>query len=523
MKKIIISSIAFVLLSISCNKDFLNTKPVDSATLESLFSNADNLKLAVNGIYDVFQGGVWGGSFYHLAPHTDGISEDAILCCDWEGGFKLIAAGTILPSSTYGVVGFKWGYGYQGISRANAVLAHIDNPEIVLTDDDRAKYKGEVRFLRGLMYFELTNNYGDVPLILEPVEISKAKVPRNPKADVIKAVLEDLDFAAANLGTTPINGEIGRPVKQSALGLKARVLLYQGKWAEAAAAAKQVIDMELSGATGLSSDYEGLFNGTNKSDKEVLFAIQYRGASASSADVGEGNYLNMHYGPINEETGGGWGSLTYEETMFDAFYMKDGLSKDQSPLFDPAHPYANRDKRLYWSFFVPEYATWDGKPYTEANYNGSIPELPLGTKKWVSETDINQNNGAQSGGNANYIILRYADVLLMYAEAQNEAVGPDASVYAAINKVRARAEVASVTTGLTQSQMRDVIRHERKVEFSQEGLRYFDLIRWGIAKQLINSNKRAGNNWHDYNALLPIPQSEINANPNLTQNPGYPQ
>jgi len=517
MKKIIIGLIAFILISISCKKDFLDKKPIDSATLESLFSDADNLKLAINGIYDVFQGGVWAGSFYHLAPHTDGISEDAVLCCDWEAGFKLIPAGTILASSG-GVVSYKWWYGYMGISRANAVLAHIDNPQIVLSDDVRTKYKAEVRFLRGLIYFELTNNYGDVPLILEPVEISKAKVSRNKKEEVIKAVLEDLDFAAANLGTTPLNGEIGRPVKQSAVGIKARVLLYQSRWAEAAEAAKQVMDMESSGATGLSSNYEGLFNGTNKTDKEVLFAIQFRGASASSADVGEGNYLTEHYGPINVETGGGWGSLTYEETMFDAFYMKDGLPKDRSPLFDPANPYANRDKRLYWSFFVPGFAVWDGKPYTEANYNGTIPELPLGTKKWVCETDNDANSGS-----ANFIILRYADVLLMYAEAQNETAGPDASIYEAINKVRARAEVASVTPGLSQGQLRDVIWHERKVEFSQEGLRYFDLIRWGTAKQLINSNKRSSNNWHDYNALLPIPQSEMNANHNLVQNPGYPQ
>jgi hypothetical protein len=279
------------------------------------------------------------------------------------------------------------------------------------------------------------------------------------------------------------------------------------------------MNLETSGVVGLDPNYGSLFDGTNKTSKEVLFDIQSKGASASSADVGEGNALSICYGPVSVESGGGWGSISYEESMFDAFYMKDGLPKDQSPLYDAANPYANRDSRFYGSFLVAGFSKWNGKDYTESNYNGLIPDLPINTKKWVSEQDV-----SDAGlGDANYIILRYADVLLMFAEAQNEAVGPDASVYDAINKVKARAQMPPVTPGLSQIEMRDVIRHERKVEFSQEGLRYFDLLRWGIAKQLINSNQRETRNWHDYNALLPIPQSEMNANPNLTQNPGYPQ
>ncbi len=238
-----------------------------------------------------------------------------------------------------------------------------------------------------------------------------------------------------------MNDQTGRPTKQSALGLKTKVLLYEKKWAEAAAVAKQVMNLESSGIVSLSSDYESLFNGTDKANKEVLFDVQFKAPA-----VGEGNYLSDHYGPVGVDNGGGWGSISYQEPMFDAFYMKDGLPKTSSPLYDPANPYANRDTRLYGSFFVPGFSSWQGKPYTEQNYAGQIPELPLNTKKWLTTVDIS----FEQDGNANLILLRYADVLLMYAEAQNEAVGPDISVYEAINKVRTRAQMPDITPGLSR-------------------------------------------------------------------------
>ncbi len=352
-----------------------------------------------------------------------------------------------------------------------------------------------------------------MPLILKPIDRKDAKVARNTKDEVIKAVLEDLEIAINNLETTPLNNQVGRPTKQSALGLKVKVLLFNKRWAEAAATAKEVIDLESSGAVALSSDYGALFDGTDKANKEVLFDVQFKAPS-----VNEGNYLSEHYGPTGVDNGGGWGSISYQEPMFDAFYMKDGLPKDVSPLYDPANPYANRDPRLYGSFFVPGFTTWQGKPYTDQNYAGQIPTLPLNTKKWVTTKDVS----FAEDGDANLILLRYADVLLMYAEAQNEAAGPDETVYAAINKVRARSQMPPVAAGLSKDQMTEIIRHERKVEFSQEGLRYLDLIRWGIAEQKINSNTRSTRNWKaDTHSILPIPQSEIDANPELVQNPNY--
>ncbi|MBA4166983.1 MAG: RagB/SusD family nutrient uptake outer membrane protein [Chitinophagaceae bacterium] len=511
MKKSVLILFCLAFFS-GCNRDFLNKNPKETSSLNQLFATPEDLALAVNGIYDVFQGTIWGGSFFHLRPHFDGVTEDAIFCCPWEGSYQILAQGAITPSSG-GIVDYIWDFGYKGISRANAVLANINRTDIVIPPNTRAKFEGETRFLRALMYFELANNYGDVPLLLAPVERKKSRVARTPKSQVIDSVIADLDIAIANLETTPFNGQIGRPTKQSALGLKTRVLLYNKKWIEAAATAKQVMDMEADGTVALSSNYEGLFNGTNKADKEVLFDVQFL-----APKVGEGNYLGESYGLLGADNGSGWGSLSYQETMFDAFYMKDGKPITSSPMYDATNPYANRDPRFYWSFFVPGYGSWQGKPYTENNYAGLIADLPINTKKWVTEKDLN----FVEEGNANLIILRYADVLLMYAEAQNESDVRDATVYAAINKIRSRAQMPDIQPGLSKDQMTDVIRHERKVEFSQEGLRYHDLVRWGIAEQLINANKRETRNYKfEVNKVLPIPQSEMDANPNLVQNPGY--
>lgn len=513
MKKSLVLCILLGTLA-ACNKDFLDRKPLGSASVASLFQDEDGLKLAINGVHSALVGPNlwWEGNFYYMTPHNDGITEDAVIQFEHEGWFQPWANGSITPTTRW--IDAKWNIGFKGIARANAVLANIDG--IAMTEQQRDKYKAEVRFLRGFIYSELVKYFGGVPLILKPVLPAEAIVPRNTKEEVLAAVMEDLDFAIANLDVAPRNNERGRPTKTAALGIKTRVLLHQGNWAGAAAAAHAIIDLEPSGAVGLSTNYESLFNARGEDDKEIIFAYQHIGPTANSSDVGQGSILAKLYGPKLVDRGNGWGSIYYQEAMFDAFYMKDGLPVTSSPLYDPANPYANRDPRLYWSFLIPGISTWNGNPYTAVNYNGQIPELPINTRKWVSDIDTDSQ-----AGNTDFIIVRYADILLMYAEAKNEVSGPDASVYTAINKVRRRAQMPDVTPGLSKEAMRQVIWHERKVELSQEGLRFHDLVRWGIAKEKINSNKRQQRNWQDYNAILPIPQTEMNVNRKLVQNPGY--
>jgi hypothetical protein len=347
------------------------------------------------------------------------------------------------------------------------------------------------------------------------------EVARAPKAQVLDAIYADLDFAEANLEMTPFNGDIGRPTSQAAAGLKARVKLYNGDFQGAAAEAKKVMDMSAANpdVIGLVDNYEDVFSPTNENNKEVLFDIQYTGGTQ-----GEGNFMQVALAPGPEGTpGNGWGSITPTDQLANSFYMTDGLPIDESPLFDENNPYENRDPRMFGNLFVPGVSTWRGETYNES-LSGFSPFYAV--KKWVDPNAIIGEDGC-SCNETNFILLRYADILLIYAEATNELSGPTAEVYDAVNQVRARAGMPDFPAGLSQDEMREEIKHERHVEFPWEGTRYFDLIRWGDAADVVTTVTLFGESLDDRlfeapkHNLLPIPQNEIDLNPNLTQNQGY--
>ena len=210
---------------------------------------------------------------------------------------------------------------------------------------------------------------------------------------------------------------------------------------------------------------------------------------------------------------GWWNSVLPFQNLVDDYECTDGLAINQSPLYDPQHPYENRDPRLDQSIMVPgsslgfpDYPTW----------NSRIPIMPVPLKynmrKYVESSQTVSFDAANHCQN-DIVLLRYADVLLIYAEAQNEAVGPDGSVYSALNLIRERSSMPDITVGLTQPEMRERIRHERRIEFAFEGQRLLDLKRWKIADQKINAigTDQAPIKYifqaNDY--LWPFPQGEI--------------
>jgi hypothetical protein len=542
MKKIISLLMCFtgVVLGTQCKDDFLERTPPGVGSVEVFFRSEEELVAGINGVYQSFQGDWWGGAFVHLQPHLDGATDNGKVCCNWEYEIKAIASGTMNPN-TGGFVNWKWTYGYQAITRINQLLDVIARNSIPeLAPANAAKWEGELKFLRAFVYSQLIFYYGDVPLILTPVTPEEAKaLTRTPKSEVFNQIIADLDFAIANLEQTPNNAQFGRPTTQLASALKGKVYLYESRWPEAARAFRDVMALE-GGAVLLDPDYEGLFRGRNEQSKEILFSVQYVGIGQGGAGKGEGNFIQTHYAPIIPgDLGAGWQSLLHTTTMRDKYYMIDGLPIGQSPLYNPDSVFLRRDPRLGMTFYIPgyrktsardsvPYATYRGKPllndYLE-HQGVRLNQIPgaarMGTKKWVAEFD---NTSFSSDFSTDLILLRYADVLLMYAEAQNEAAGPDASVYAAVNKVRARVGMPDFPTGLSQEQMRQEIRHERDVEFAMEGLRYNDLLRWRIAEKVLPSMPASlENRTFDpaKNYLWPIPQAVIDANPNITQNPGY--
>jgi hypothetical protein len=412
-----------------------------------------------------------------------------------------LAQGQILPTSG-GLVRDIYNNCYAGIGSCNFFLDNVDRtpvPEATLN-----RYKGEVRFLRALFYFMLAEHYGGVPLYTTPVTIDEAKVKQSPKAEVLQQVHADLDFAIANLPDAAYTD--GHAVKGSAQGQKARVLLHEGRWQEAAEVANQIIQ---GGRFRLFDNFRTLFLASGQTDNpEILFSTRYL-----SPDIN-----------ANIDVRWAWqGAVNPRQELVDAYECADGLSISASPLYDPSNWRLNRDPRLLLTI----------KGFDDTAINSAGQEMPFNYHA-ISGTGYEPVKYCNwdmlpidysTISEQDWILIRYADVLLMYAEARNEVSGPDASVYSAVNQVRARADMPSLPEGLTQDAMRERIRNERRVELALEGIRWSDVLRWRTAETYIptlvdpGGTRRAFDPSKHY--LLPFPQSEIDVNENLDQNPGY--
>jgi hypothetical protein len=286
------------------------------------------------------------------------------------------------------------------------------------------------------------------------------------------------------------------------------------KWKLAADAAKAVMDLAPSAGYGLFANYRSLFLPANENSAETVFDVQFKITElGNSFDLIDRQYNTN--APLRD--------------LIDAYDMKDGLPPAQSALYNPAKPYDNRDPRMYQTIVYP------GDTYIGAVTTPTTPFkiTGYGVKKYsIYDKEANSNLINQSfRSETNYMAIRYADVLLMYAEAQNESAGPDASVYNALNLIRQRAGLSpyQVPAGKTQSQMRDFIRHERRMELALEGFYYTDIRRWKTAEQVMNATiynsqnlpilARSFNAARDY--WWPVPQTQRDLNPNLSQNPNY--
>lgn len=495
-----INMIGFVFL-LGCSEDFLETQPTDMYIEDIFWKTGSNALAGLNGCYNALM----STSLYNtLNIELENVTPNAYSVTD---GLNLIAVSTHDAVNCSAING-RYNANYTGVGRTNILLANID--KINMDESLKSRIKGEAKFLRGLYYFDLATFYGGVPLILDAPDIEKqSKLPRNTRAEVIKQVLQDLDEASAVLPLIyASSADKGRATKGAALALKTRVLLYESKWSEAAAAAKAVMDLN---QYSLFPDYRGLFMLKNEGNTEVIFDVQFKVPElGSNIDITLDQF--KHPSPL--------------QGLVNDYLMIDGKPIGESPLYNPSNPYNNKDPRFYATITYPG-GMWKGKIF-----NAYETWTGYGQKKYcVYEDNVVPLEYIGAGGRSelNYILLRYADVLLMYAEAQNEAGGPDASVYAALNKIRARVGMPDVNTGLSKDEMRKVIRHERRIELAGEGFYYNDILRWKIAENVNNGPVytydnivvvvRVFNPSRDY--LWPIPSVEIERNPALEQNPGY--
>ena len=557
-------SIVCAILFSGCSKDdFLEVPNTGAVSSETAFSTETSADLVLNDVYSNLP-----DLYNFIFEPFDSWTDDLMTGFNWNISSQVarskvtINANTVLwydwaPASMW----LDWTTLYKRVRKCNVFIAGVENS--ALSDEYKQGKLGEAKVLRAYFYHQLWMLYGGVPLITKPdnreTDGEAIFHPRASFDETFDFIQKELADAAAMLPANNGNDGAGKITRGAALTIKGWVELFYAskrnnpgndlsRWATAAATNKQVMEMGYS----LYPKYDEFFLTTGNNNDEGILYREY-------LTVKQGSNILGYQGPNNVGTQWlSWGGSTPTQELVDDYAMANGKAiGDPGSGYDPARPYANREPRFRQSILYNG-NTFNGLPFLSAVGSGSN-EIDLAdatdntntgycTKKRM-DTTVNIFQWAASA--QNYYYFRYAEVLLNYAEAQNESVGPDESVYAAMDQIRTRAGIPTFTDvypGATQTQMRDLIRRERRIEMAFEGKRYFDLIRWETAEVNLNkvmhgmkitSNGSGGYNYERINAipggapqwsfdknknyLLPIPLSALGRNPALTdhQNPGY--
>lgn len=545
---------AMTSLVVSCKRNLLDIYPSNALSDATVFTDIQFANRFLNNIYGTMPNGYarrdqnpgdagWSRGMSAFAMATDD-AEANNLAASTHG----LNQGT-LPT-TWAYADDIWVQNYAVIRKANIFTEQID--QVPGDETLKARMKAEAKFLRAFAYAELVKCFGGVPLILTAGTPEEAIVPRNTYEECITQIVKDCDEAAPALPVASAPADLGRATKMAALALKARMLLYFAsplnnpnsdvtRWQAAATAAKAAMAFGTPTGTGdydLFPDYYRLFI-DKLGNKEVIFARKFQNPSINPSDGAR----NKWYMSVPNANDGAWGGFSPTQNLVDAYEMKNGKPiSDPSSGYDPQSPYTDRDTRLdksilhqgsiYKSGIVIE--TFRGGNTNNTNRLDSS-KTGYGLLKLVDTSKY----GAAGNADNDWIFIRYAEVLLNYAEAQNEAVGPDASVYEALNKVRARSGQPALS-GLSKDELRNRIRNERRVELVFEEHRFFDVRRWKLGmtyfkapiyKVQITKNpdgsltynyiKWEDRDYKEFHDRLPIPQSEIDRNGQLEQNLGY--
>ena len=555
-KYIYIAALGAVVMASACKKNYLDLVPTSQVSDASIVGDSTVFEAFVTnrymGIKIIDKEGEgtlpgFGRAFEYSMWSSN--SDESIYNND--DGSWLIQRGQIAPENL-GNAGAFWGRSYRGIRDCNYALSNIAG--VTMSTTHKNYLTGELMFIRAFRYHDLIRNYGGVVLVGDKVynlsdNFTDASVyQRSSIKDCITYAVGQLDKAAQLLPQD--NGGawvLGRATKGAALALKARLQLYAasplyntGTWTDAAAAAKAVMNLN---KYSIQSDYSSLFIDQGMSSNEIIFGRQY---TTTAPHV----RMEIANGPNGY---GGWAGNTPLQNLVDDYQMSNGKNiTDAGSGYNAQNPYVNRDRRFYATVlydtaiyrgdtlkaFIP-----GGKDSKDGPSNWNTTKTGYYLRKFMNDKNVIDNPWSSTGQQP-WIYIRYAEVLLNYAEAQNEAVGPDASVYSAVNQIRQRASVnqPALTAGLSQSQMRDAIRKERRIELAFEEHRFYDVRRWMIADVtenlpaggvIITKNTNGtftytskvaldGRAFYKKNYWLPIPRSEILASGNqLKQNDGY--
>ncbi len=508
MKKIFLLFSAAGLLA-SCSKTRLelnNPNQITSATYWKTENDVLSSMAATYGLLRDVNGGFWGVRGIEL---SNGRGDDFFIRNDVANLYQL---STFTNTPDNGPANDQWNIAYQAIFRANQILENIDKVT-VLSDVQKKAYIAEAKFLRGVNYFNLVNNFGDVPLRLKvPVTKDDYFMAKSPEADVWKRIIQDLSEAAANLPVSYESAWVGRATKGAAIGFLGKAYLYSKDHANAETTLKQLTTSPFS--YQLMPNYGDNFIATKENNKESVFEIQLGDVggtnpwSGENAGQGLGVTTAQEFAPSEVA---GWFEVSPTDKLFNEFQKEKTTAND----FDP-RMYAT----LIWNY---PGAKFYNKPFTSFVLSFGFRSMFKKYQNYMQDNEIAGASGASDYTSSNNErALRYDDVLLMIAEALTMQ-GKQSDAYPYIKQIRDRAQLAVLPAGYSQDQMMAEIRHQRMIEFARENQRFYDLKRWGLLQQEITNSDKVGRQFYVPKKYdhFPVPQNEINNNPLIKQNSNW--
>jgi hypothetical protein len=530
--------ISIGILALACNK--LDTAPTDRYTELNYWTSPDKADLVLNMAYKQMN----NESYFF---YNEGLSDNAYAGRGDANGVMSISSGVYDPSLSR--LEQEWTFHYAGIKTGNTLLENIGRVP-GMDQGLRSRMMAEAKFLRAFHYFQLATWWGAVPLVTKTISVDEAQtIKRSPRGEVIAFVLKELDDVAAVLpvNTSYSGANTGRISKGAAIALKARVLLYEGRWADVVTECGKLIGNTNNGAYSLFPSYAGIFRPQNENNSEVILSSGFVPELRTHSEF-------IDFVPIS--VGARLNGLAPSQELVNDYIMSNGKAIGETGSgYNESNSYQGRDPRMgatlvYDGYLWPKnngsLKTIYIKPGTDPDRNapdeykpGSVSS-PTGyyIRKYYDSTANNFNSGLD------LILIRYADVLLMYAEAKNELGTLDqASWDNTIKLLRARAgftdpAALNFDPSWSQTQLKDIIRRERRTELAMEGLRVFDIRRWKTAETVLNgyvhgakfadpsvdngyirANSRVFNASKHY--LWPVPRDERALNINLDQNAGW--
>lgn len=525
-----------LLTATSCGDDFFNISNPNEISESNFWKTEDDALMALTGCYDAMQNGdlfndyIDGWKFGFLCRETCTDNGDHSWG-DWMLG-STIAKGT--SSANDECFSKYWNANYELIKRCNTLIKNSD--AMTIDEKKKAAFKAEAIALRALGYCDLVSVFRDVPYLEEPLTLAECEPARTSKEEIATKVLADLK---ANLPNLPAKGAAskGRLTQEAGYAIMGRLALFTKHYDDAIEAYQHVIGKYSLFKSGDGSDgyknFSELFTEKNEECDEVILGVHYAGPG-----LNEGQTFSISWG-------GPMGAIEATRNLCDDYYCTDGLPIDKSPLFkgktgkvayDADHPdfarFENRDPRLKGTLFVPG-MKWLNDVYDydkDSNPGGKriSSKSQVAIMKWF----VPENMANEYDGSLDYYVIRYAEVLLSLSEAMIEKGGySQAEITKYINEVRDRVHMPKVEdvegTGLTQEELRQIVRHERRVELAFEDLRFADLYRWGEWKNSIDRMHQEYATYGDgcyerqyrgaQDDVWPIPQNEVDTDKNLKQ------